>query len=638
MMNRDGIKVPSALLLVPLLMLLAFAVACGGAEDPAETDQSADQSSADPAAAAVAAQPTAAAEAKDQPADTASNGKVLPVQKIVLGLITPIDDTVVPWLGGVDFVYQHSPFMEYLVQLDSVTSEWKPMLAKSWEMNATGDVWSFELEQGVQFHRGFGEFTGEDVEHSFKLICQRGTRASYKGGICNVDHVEIIDPYKINIHMVSPSAEYLFYAAESAGNMISSKAQCEQAGGFDVAANQASEGCTTELYERMAGTGPYQYDGRVPEVQVDYSLAFPDGHWRIDPDYPEMRNTWVLEEATRLAQFRAGETHMTEVNRDLGDRLLEEGFKIIQSTGPAQQTAFRFSGMFYNDPENYDPNFPVTAPGEIGIMVRKALNKAVDRQTFKEELYKNRVWDSKVHSFHPDLTPWNPQWDADWEAEYGYDLEAAKQLLVDAGYPEGFEIIVPMYPFPGAPELPQIAQFMQLAWAEIGVDLVLRDEDRAAVVARRNKKANHQTALATTPSFKAQEAQMMLFNTHRDDGGTVYMYETKELRDLYHVLQTTMDADERAKVLTQMGNIKFYEHEWIPLFWVPIEMVVDPNVICSWTFPGWEGGDLGSNEEIKAPPLLILASTSQQPDFNAPRLLGNLALRCASPIAFGRLG
>ena len=280
-MNRDGIKVPSALLLVPLLMLLAFAVACGGAEAPAETDQSADQSSADPAAAAaVAAQPTAAAEAKDQPADTASNGKELPVQKIVLGLITPIDDTVVPWLGGVDFVYQHSPFMEYLVQLDSVTSEWKPMLAKSWEMNATGDVWSFELEQGVQFHRGFGEFTGEDVEHSFKLICQRGTRASYKGGICNVDHVEIIDPYKINIHMVSPSAEYLFYAAESAGNMISSKAQCDQAGGFDVAENQASEGCTTELYERMAGTGPYQYDGRIPEVQVDYSLAFPDGHWR----------------------------------------------------------------------------------------------------------------------------------------------------------------------------------------------------------------------------------------------------------------------------------------------------------------------------------------------------------------------
>ena len=155
--------------------------------------------------------------------------------------------------------------------------------------------------------------------------------------------------------------------------------------------------------------------------------------------------------------------------------------------------------MFYADPENYDPNFPVTAPGERGIMVRKALNKAVDRETFKAELYKGRVWDSKVHAFHPTLTAWSPQWDEDWEAEYGYDLEASKQLLADAGYPDGFKITVPMYPFPGAPELPQIAQFMQLAWAEIGVELELRDEDRAAVVARRRQKANHETALATTP-------------------------------------------------------------------------------------------------------------------------------------------
>jgi peptide/nickel transport system substrate-binding protein len=608
-MNRYRIKVPSLLIFVPALLMMAFIAACGGAEAPADTTQPAAQpaseSGAAPAAtepAAQMAQPTTAAAAKDEPSQDAMAEKQLPVQKIILGLITPIDDTVVPWLGGVDFVYQHSPFMEYLVQLDSYTSEWKPMLAKSWEMNATGDVWTFELEQGVQWHRGFGEFTATDVEHSFKLNCQQGTRASYKGGICNVDHVEIIDPYNIKVHMVNPSAEYLFYAAESAGNMISSMAQCDQAGGFNDAENVANEGCTDELYERMAGTGPYQYDGREEEVHVDYSLAFPDGHWRHDPDYPEMRNTWVLEEATRLAQFRAGETHMTEVNRDLGDKLVEEGFEIIQSTGPAQQTAFRFGGMFYNDPENYDPNFPVTAPGEIGIMVRKALNKAVDRETFKQELYKGRVWDSKVHSFHSELTPWNPQWDADWEAEYGYDLEAAKQLLVDAGYPEGFEIIVPMYPFPGAPELPQIAQFMQLAWAEIGVDLTLRDEDRAAVVARRRQKANHETALATTPSFKAQEAQMMLFNTHKDDGGVVWMYETKELRDLYHTLQTTMDPNERAKVLIQMGNIKFYEHEWIPLFWVPIETIVDPKIICAWPFPGWEGGDLGSNEEIEAPP------------------------------------
>ncbi len=267
-MNRHGIKTPSLLLLLPALLLLAFVAACGGAETPADTAQPAAAQPASGDAAAAVAQPTAMPEPQDQPSSMVVDEKQLPVQKIILGLITPIDDTVVPWLGGVDFVYQHSPFMEYLVQLDSHTSEWKPMLARSWEMNATGDVWTFELEQGVQFHRGFGEFTAADVIHSFQVNCQQGTRASYKGGICNVDHVEVLDPYNIKVHTVNPSAEYLFYAAESAGNMISSKAQCDQAGGFDVAANQASEGCTTAYYEALAGTGPYQYDGRVEEVYV----------------------------------------------------------------------------------------------------------------------------------------------------------------------------------------------------------------------------------------------------------------------------------------------------------------------------------------------------------------------------------
>ncbi len=601
-MNRYGMKIRSALMLLPALLLLTFVAACGGAEAPAEPAQPAAAQPASGGAPAAAAQPTAMPSSQDQPGANVVEEDQLPVQKVILGLITPIDDTVVPWLGGVDFVYQHSPFMEYLVQLDPYDSTWQPMLAKSWEMNATGDVWTFELEQGVQFHRDVGEFTADDVAHSFQLTCQKGSRASYRGGICNYETVEILDPYNIRVHMKKPSAEYLFYAAEPAGNMIYSKAQCDAAGGFDVAENVASEGCTTEYYERLAGTGPYQYDGRVEEVHVDYSLAFPDGHWRHDPVYPEMRNTWVLEESTRLAQFRAGETHMTEVNRDLGDKLVEEGFKIIPSNGPAQQTAFRFGGMFYGDPENYDPDFPVTAPGEIGIKVRKALNKAVDRETFKSELYKGRVWDSKVHAFHPTLTAWNPQWDEDWEEEYGFDLEASKQLLAEAGYPEGFKITVPMYPFPGAPELPQIAQFMQLAWAEIGVELELRDEDRAAVVARRRNKENHETALATTPSFKAVEAQIMLFNTPKEDGGTVFMYETSELQDLYHELQVTVDPAAREKVLLQIGDIKFYQHEWIPLFWVPIETIVDPKIICAWPFPGWEGGDLGSNELIEAPP------------------------------------
>ena len=138
-MNRYGIRIPPALIGVPALLLLAFVVACGGAaETPADTAQPAQQADSQAAAAPAATEPAAAAQpaaTEAPPADAMANQELL-TDKIILGLITPIDDTVVPWLGGVDFVYQHSPFIEYLVQLDPYTSEWSPMLARSWEMNA----------------------------------------------------------------------------------------------------------------------------------------------------------------------------------------------------------------------------------------------------------------------------------------------------------------------------------------------------------------------------------------------------------------------------------------------------------------------------------------------------------------------
>ena len=114
--------------------LLAFVIACGGAAEtpaaPAQPAQPAQDSQA--AAAPAATEPAAAAmpAATEAPAADAMASQELLTDKIILGLITPIDDTVVPWLGGVDFVYQHSPFIEYLVQLDPYTSEWVPHAGK----------------------------------------------------------------------------------------------------------------------------------------------------------------------------------------------------------------------------------------------------------------------------------------------------------------------------------------------------------------------------------------------------------------------------------------------------------------------------------------------------------------------------
>ena len=76
---------------------------------------------------------------------------------------------------------------------------------------------------------------------------------------------------------------------------------------------------------KPAGTGPYIFKERQPDRYVLYERA-PTPHWKHGMvDWKELQMTWTLEEPTRLAQFLAGETHLTELNKDLTDEAGAQG-------------------------------------------------------------------------------------------------------------------------------------------------------------------------------------------------------------------------------------------------------------------------------------------------------------------------
>ena len=78
---------------------------------------------------------------------------------------------------------------------------------------------------------------------------------------------------------------------------------------------------------KPAGTGPYIFKERQLGRYVLYERA-PTPHWkRGTVDWKELQMTWTLEEPTRLAQLLAGETHLTEVNKDLADDSVSQGLQ-----------------------------------------------------------------------------------------------------------------------------------------------------------------------------------------------------------------------------------------------------------------------------------------------------------------------
>src|SRR5207247_2485709 len=88
--------------------------------------------------------------------------------------------------------------LEWVVEVDAETGQYKPWLADSWTLGPNGRSWRVKLHKGVQFHHGYGEFTAQDVVHTHALWCDPnypGRKdlpvSGYRAGICQVQKIEV---------------------------------------------------------------------------------------------------------------------------------------------------------------------------------------------------------------------------------------------------------------------------------------------------------------------------------------------------------------------------------------------------------------------------------------------------------------
>jgi len=536
----------------------------------------------------------------DMPAQ-AAEGKAK-VDRLIIGLILPFRDYFRPWINGTpDHNIQHDPVMEWLIEIDPDTGQYVPWLATSWEMAPDGLSWRVKLAEGVPFHHGYGEFTAKDVVHSHALWCDDAypgrtdkPSSAYRKGICMVNRVEVVNDHEVVMHCKNPCLDFEFYYSEGANVMIFSKAQWDKEGEM-------------VLETKPAGTGPYLFKERKLDQYVLYERA-PTPHWkRGEVDWKEVQMTWTAEEPTRYAQLLAGETHLTEVNKDLVDQAVAKGYKLIRSRGTAQQVQIFIGGLYFGTEDKatgrYTEHGGTTGKLDLKVPwtkkeVRQAMNKAINREELLQVLYKNRATLQYVGGFYPDMPGWDPTWEQRFPEMYGYDPEAAKELLAKAGYPNGFKAKAWLAPFAGAPELVPLVEAVQTQLLDVGIELELEQADVVASIGptQRERKANWYLR-AGPPSKKAVEAQIALFN-----GGQslVHSFEDDTIYAMWQELLQITDPAQREAQLRKIGNYKFENFEIIPLFDVFIEVLVDPKIVDDWAFPGWDGGDIGHVWRITA--------------------------------------
>jgi peptide/nickel transport system substrate-binding protein len=523
------------------------------------------------------------------------------VERLVMGLITPYHDYIRPWINGTaDHNIQHDPMLEWLFEIDPHTGQILPWLAEKVTLTPDGRSWTIQLRKGVQFHHGFGEFTAKDVVHNHALWCDDNypgrkdpPTSGYREGICAVERIEVRNDHELVMRCRVVCLDLPFYYSSASNVIIFSKAQWDAEGeaGYE---------------RRPAGTGPYMFKERQLGRYVLYERA-PGTHWKHGVvDWKELQMTWTLEESTRYAQLLAGETHLTELNKDLTDELVAKGYKLIRSRGTAQQVQLIFGGLYFGteDPQKkrYTESGGITGKLDRSVpwtdkRVRQAMNKAINREELRQVLYKGRADLMYVHGFYPDLEGWDPTWEQRFREMYGYDPAAAKRLLAEAGFPKGFKAKAWLYPFAGAPELIPLVESIQIQLREVGIDLELEEADWVAAVRPKLRDRKAQGYLFPLPPSKKAVESQLAFNTGKN---IVHQFETDELYGMWEELLQLSDPKARDAQLRKIGNYKFENFEVIPLFNVYIEVIVDPKIVADWPFPGWDGGDIGHTWLIQA--------------------------------------
>ena len=590
------------LLVLPIILIIG--VSCGGADatsvpqQPAATvapasataAPAAPAATAAPAAPAATAAPAAPAAATAVPAAptatpqpvvqaTEAPTDAVPVAgRLQIAFRVPVDQVVVPYKAFITSPLMR-PMYDQLIWNDRFTNAQAPMLATEWSMSPDAKNWTFKLREGVPFHDapGYegGEFTAKDVVRSYDLMFAPGFRASnipaWKERVGGSENIEIIDDYEVTFNLIEAWPTLNFGADEEHQNTMG----IYSADYWDESGQEVYEG-------HPVGTGPWKFvEIRTNEYILWERFKEPgDDHWWKIPEFSEMQVFFVPEHATRLAMLTAGEASMAELPTLLIDEAERQGFDINRSTLPGTYVFGVFSGQNHSESlldghrrpheldEYYWPDDPL-----VQQKVREALNLAIDRQLLKDTFFQERVTNDAVHAMHPFREPWN----ADW-TPYEYDPVRAKELLTEAGFPDGFEItVLTSDQFAGWPELGEVAEAIVAMWDDIGINITIesRESNEVYLRARKYNITRNEIAIQMFPVLDLE----LLWNSAVQGPGSAIFYDQTLADSFNDDYQPELDYGERRRLELNYGQSMYDQFATIPLFARFDESAIDPGVV-----------------------------------------------------------
>jgi peptide/nickel transport system substrate-binding protein len=387
-----------------------------------------------------------------------------------------------------------------------------PSLAESWTASPDGLAYEFVLRKGVRFHNG-EPVTAEDVK--FSLERYRGTAAaSFKA---RVAAVEVIDPLRVRFRFKQPWPDFMtFYGTPATGaGWIVPKKYVEKVGedGFKKA---------------PVGAGPYKFVSFTPGVELVLE-AF-EQYWRKTPSVKRLVFRAIPDESTRLAALKRGEV---DIAYSIRGALAEE---VRRTPGLTLKPNYPPGTFWINFLDQWDPKSPWH-----DRRVRLAANHAIDRQAINqaETLGFSRITGSIIpHRF-----------DFYWQApSYAFDVQKAKQLLAEAGYPGGFDA----GDYSCDASYANLAEAVANYWKAVGIRTTLRPLERAAFFAQWREKKLRNIVQGASGAFGNAATRIEGFIAK----GGAYVYGSYgDIDGLFREQASEVDRKKREGALVKLQQL-----------------------------------------------------------------------------------
>jgi len=430
-----------------------------------------------------------------------------------------------------------------LVKYKEINTEVVPNLATSWTVSRDQKVWTFRLRKGVKFHDGT-PFNAEAVKFNFdrwrdeKNPYHFGGEFEYWGYMFGgfpgiVKSVDVVDEYTIKITLEKPCAPFLSNLAMTC---------------FAIASPTAIKKYKEDFFKNPVGTGAFKFvswtkgDRIVLEANKEY--------WAGTPYLDRIIFRSIPDNSARFMELEAGTIDIMDgVNPEDVERAKQNpNLQVILR--PSLNVGYLAMNM---DKKPFD-----------NLKVRLAINYAIDKKALVEAFFGKGLAIVAKNPIPPSLWGYN-----DKIEDYPYDPQKAKQLLAEAGYPNGFKTTLWAMPVPRPynPQPRKLAEAVQSYLKAVGIDAEIVTYDWGTYL-QKTENGEHDMAFLGWTGDNGDPDNFFYVLLDKDNAvkgsaGNIAFYRSDELHEILIKAQTISDKKERAKLYEKACEIVHRDAPWV---------------------------------------------------------------------------